>query len=51
MLNGEIFEEKTALLMGEGELVEVCALPGEVVRFILASAPRCTSRLPGVDRS
>lgn len=39
MLNGEIFEEKTALLLGEGELVEVCALPGEVVRFILASAP------------
>ena len=39
MLNGEIFEEKTALLMGDGELVEVCALPGEVVRFIQASAP------------
>ena len=38
MLSGEIFEEKTALLLGEGELVEVFALPGEVVRFILASA-------------
>lgn len=39
MLSGEIFEEKTALLLGEGELVEVFALPGEVVRFILASTP------------
>ena len=39
MLSGEIFEEKTALLLSDGELVEVCALPGEVVRFILASAP------------
>ena len=39
MLNGEIFDEKTALLLGEGDLVEVCALPGETVRFILASAP------------
>ena len=38
MMSGEIFEEKTALLLGEGELVEVFALPGEVVRFILASA-------------
>lgn len=39
MLDGEIFEEKTALLLGEGELVEVSALPGEVLRFFLASAP------------
>jgi len=39
MLDGEIFEEKTAVLMGEGEIVEVCALPGETLRFILASAP------------
>jgi len=39
MLNGEIFEEKTALLMSDGELVEVCALPGEGLRFMLASAP------------
>jgi len=39
MLSGEIFEEKTALLLSDGELVEVCALPGAVVRFILASAP------------
>ena len=39
MLDGEIFEEKTALLLGEGELVEVSALPGEVLRFLLASAP------------
>ena len=39
MLSGEIFEEKTALLLGDGELVEVYALPGEVLRFILASAP------------
>lgn len=39
MVNGEIFEEKTALLLTDGELVEVCALPGETVRFILASAP------------
>lgn len=40
MLDGEIFEEKTALLLGDGELVEVCALPGEKLRFILASAPK-----------
>lgn len=39
MLDGEIFEEKTALLLDEGELVEVSALPGEVLRFFLASAP------------
>jgi redox-sensitive bicupin YhaK (pirin superfamily) len=39
MLDGEIFEEKTALLLGDGEMVEVSALPGEVLRFILASAP------------
>ena len=39
MLDGEIFDEKTALLLGDGELVEVSALPGEVLRFFLASAP------------
>lgn len=39
MLDGEIFEEKTALLLAEGDLVEVSALPGEELRFFLASAP------------
>lgn len=39
MLDGEIFEEKSALLLDEGELVEVSALPGEVLGFFLASAP------------
>ncbi len=39
MLEGEIFEEKTALLLSDGDVVEVYALPGETLRFILASAP------------
>ena len=39
MVDGEIFAEKTALLLQDGNLVEVSALPGETLRFILASAP------------
>ena len=39
MVDGEIFAEKTALLLKDGNLVEVSALPGETLRFILASAP------------
>ena len=39
MVDGEIFSEKTALLLKGGNLVEVSALPGETLRFILASAP------------
>ncbi len=39
MVDGEIFTEKTALLLKDGNLVEVSALPGETLRFILASAP------------
>ena len=39
MVTGEIFQEKTALLLKDGNQVEVSALPGETARFILASAP------------
>ena len=39
MVGGEIFEEKTALLLEDGNLVEVSAMPGHTARFILASAP------------
>lgn len=39
MVNGDIFDEKTALLLKEGDTVEVSALPGQFARFILASAP------------
>jgi len=39
MVDGEIFSEKTTLLLKGGNLVEVSALPGETLRFILASAP------------
>lgn len=39
MMTGEIFQEKTALLLKDGNQVEVSALPGETARFILASAP------------
>ncbi len=39
MVDGEIFAEKTALLLKAGNLVEVGALPGQTLRFILASAP------------
>lgn len=39
MVDGEIFAEKTALLLKDGNLVEVGALPGQTLRFILASAP------------
>ena len=39
MVTGELFQEKTALLLKDGNQVEVSALPGETARFILASAP------------
>lgn len=39
MVTGEIFQGKTALLLKDGNQVEVSALPGETARFILASAP------------
>lgn len=39
MVEGEIFNQKTALLMKDGDQVEVSALPGQTARFILASAP------------
>lgn len=39
MVTGEIFQEKTALLLKDGNQVEVSALPGETARFFLASAP------------
>ncbi len=39
MVGGEIFEEKTALLLEDGNSVEVSAMPGHTARFILASAP------------
>lgn len=39
MVTGEIFQEKTALLLKDGNQVEVSALPGETARFVLASAP------------
>jgi len=39
MVTGEIFQEKTALLLKDGNQVEVSALPGETARFILASEP------------
>lgn len=39
MVGGEIFEEKTALLLEDGNFVEVSAMPGHTARFILASAP------------
>lgn len=39
MVDDEIFAEKTALLLTDGNSVEVSALPGKILRFILASAP------------
>lgn len=39
IVDGEIFDEKTALLLKDGNIVEVGALPGHTLRFILASAP------------
>jgi len=39
MVEREIFNQKTALLMKDGDQVEVSALPGQTARFILASAP------------
>ncbi|MDD2521902.1 MAG: pirin family protein [Anaerolineaceae bacterium] len=39
IVDNEIFEQKTALLLRDGDTVEVSAVPGKAVRFILASAP------------
>ena len=39
MVDGDIFEEKTALLLVDGNSVEISAMPGQTARFILASAP------------
>lgn len=39
IVDGEIFAEKTALLLKDGNMVEVSALPGHTARFMLASAP------------
>jgi len=39
IVDDEIFEQKTAVLLRDGDTVEVSAMPGQAVRFILASAP------------
>ena len=39
IVDGEIFAEKTALLLKDGNMMEVSALPGQTARFMLASAP------------